>query len=386
MFCNNCGNKLAEDARFCTNCGAVVQQEQEAVQPVEAAPEAEALAEATPVVEAPVLQEQPEPVAPVQAPTVEATSYALRLTPLDKLKKACKSPLMLIAALLYTVFVVLQLLPVFGNTAMTDMATYMTGMDPVVGAEMANMLSTINGVSVAVSLVGMLPIFLIALGLWVNYFSGFGKNGHSTAGLTMVKTSMVLRLIGKFFTVALGVLVIVLGVAASSAAEQAMTGPYGYYDPSMQTGADVVSTFLVTYFAVLGGIVVFSQALPIAYDFVVITCVNSMKTTANTNQVCVKGFGAMTVFNGISVFFAALGLLFNLAMSAMAQSIISSMAGGLTAELGAEGAMMGQYMQGLFAGVFSSLTYVIIGQVLTIVVLLLCNTNLSKYKKDLLNY
>ena len=49
MFCEKCGNQLPDDAKFCANCGAMVEPEETAA----------------PVAEAPVAE---QPVQPMQLP------------------------------------------------------------------------------------------------------------------------------------------------------------------------------------------------------------------------------------------------------------------------------------------------------------------------------
>ena len=62
MFCEKCGNQLPEDAKFCANCGAMVEPDDSAA-PETAAPVVEA--PAAPVAETPVVE---QPFQPVQQP------------------------------------------------------------------------------------------------------------------------------------------------------------------------------------------------------------------------------------------------------------------------------------------------------------------------------
>ncbi len=85
MYCSICGNKLADNALFCPNCGTKVEKE-ESVEEVKSetvvetsAPAAEPAAEAAPVQEsAPAVEPEvkAEPVAETPAPAVEAAPVA----------------------------------------------------------------------------------------------------------------------------------------------------------------------------------------------------------------------------------------------------------------------------------------------------------------------
>ena len=106
MFCTNCGNKLADDAAFCTNCGQKIEKEEkvEEVAPVE---------EVTPVVEeAPVEEVTPaEEVTPVieETPVISEKIKPQR-TIGQELKRFVISPIVIVAVLCFTAFIVTSIM------------------------------------------------------------------------------------------------------------------------------------------------------------------------------------------------------------------------------------------------------------------------------------
>lgn len=121
MFCEKCGNQLPEDAKFCANCGAMVEPDDSAA-PATAAPVVEA--PAAPVAETPVVEAPAAPVA--ETPVVEQPFQPVQqpAQPVAPKKNIWKILIPIIAGsvalILVLVLVFAVIVPAFNKTKVKD--------------------------------------------------------------------------------------------------------------------------------------------------------------------------------------------------------------------------------------------------------------------------
>lgn len=430
MFCRNCGTQLKDDAKFCSGCGLQLQEipvadtaadREQAAAPVEetvisqpgeeqtaepapevaeeqtAAPAPEAVEE-QPAEPAPEAQEEqvaqptpaptpapgyiPQPI-PVARPTYASTGAE---SPLVKAKNMSGSALALVATILYSIFAVLQIVtfPEIDLTSLVmamGLGSELAYMDSFVASNILNLLEIAETGIVILFWANLIPVFLIAVGLWINFVSAKTQGSTGTAGLTMVKTAAILRLIGKIFVVALGAGLIVFGgeIMEEMLSEFMLYGYYeeGYYDPSLGMMVnDTISSASIAL-GLLGVAVILTQIIPIVYDCLVISSVNSIKKTIRTNQPAVSGFGGVCVFNYLSVVGIVMGLMSMIIMEPIMENVFSMAQTGMYS---ADGMLYAQtYVIELIKG--DALT--VLAQVILAVVLVLFSVNITSYKKRL---
>ncbi len=391
MFCVNCGANLADDSKFCPFCG--VANDSKPAEPaveetgattvltpdmIEDFPAVTAAAEPT-LEPAYVPTPEPTPVAPVYAapqptyvppapvytapqPTyvapapTYATPYAptpvvdaIPDTPLTKHKRVGGSTVVLVATILYSLTLLMQIIAAFRPNPIAEVLYMAQAMGGDVPVELFSAFSILP----FFSLIGLTPIILMAIGAWMNYVGSKNPAATGTAGLTMVKISMILRLVGKFLTVALGVLMLALsGVLAA------------------ELGAETALPFVL-----LAIILMAARVLPIIYDFSVIAAVNSMKKTITTGVAHSNGYGRLAVLNYVMAAFSALRLLSSLIMSSLYTSILSAAMYEVPYE--ARG-----ILQSVIGGLFGVHWSSVVGTLAWIAAMVLFSISLSNYKKN----
>ncbi len=407
MFCVNCGANVADDSKFCPNCGAAIDNapaaapveetgattvltpdmiEEFPAAPVAEEPTLEPVYTAAPVVEEPAYVPTPEPtpvaayvppqptyVPPQPVYTAPQPTYvapapvytapyaptpvvdAIPDTPLTKHKRVGGSTVVLVATILYSLVLLMQIITAFRPNPITELFYMMRAMGEEVPVELFSTFSILP----FFSLIGMTPMILLAVGTWMNYVGSKKLGSTSTAGLTMVKISMILRLVSKFLVVALGLLMLVLSGVLVSALEDY------YYEAS-------VTVLPIVLYAV---ILMATMVLPIIYDFSVIAAVNSMKKTITTGVAHSDGYGRLAVLNYVMAALSALGLLFSLIMSSLYTSILS--AAMYEVPYQARSAIM-SVIGGMFGVHWSS----VVGTLAWIAAMVLFSISLSNYKKN----
>lgn len=160
MLCKDCGAQLAEDARFCPNCGSA--------QTV-----------------TPPAQTVTPPAEPVNiADKVRATA-----------KKVGSSTAFLIATICLSFVQVLEL---FALTPTGGIFNIYNGIIPELSIINRNPLATLENLSLATDIIGMIPGLLIILGLWITFFSCASRKFKvNTSGLTLI---FVVNLVQLVFT------------------------------------------------------------------------------------------------------------------------------------------------------------------------------------------
>lgn len=139
MFCKDCGAQLADDARFCTNCGS----------------------------------------AQAETPPAEPVDFA------DKVRTTAKkigfSTVFLIATICLTFVQVLEILLL--TTASSGFEAY----NDILTTFGITGLNALENLSLPMNIIGMIPGLLITLGLWITFFSCATRKAKvNTSGLTMI--------------------------------------------------------------------------------------------------------------------------------------------------------------------------------------------------------
>ena len=321
MFCTKCGSQQADGTRFCTVCGNQLAVPVAPVAPV--APE---------IPEAPVAPAAPEaPVAPVApvAPTYVPPTYVpptyvppaytapapvapaparLPDTPVGRLKKSAGSVLSLIATIVFSLLVTVQLFTAFDGLGST---AYYIGVGSVG--------QIFGGLSSFASLIALIPTILMLVGLWINYGTAKKMDSTNGTGLTMVKIAMILRLVGKF----LALLVVIAGVVMLFVALDSIPGAMAEFENAL--GVDYVMglTLLGAVVAIIG----VGMLLPILYDFFVLSVTNGMKKTLSTDTACLNGCGRLSVMNYVMMALQVLGLLWDLALGSVTYALVDLLPG-----------------------------------------------------------
>ena len=226
MFCKDCGGALATDARFCPNCGSV--------QPV-------------------------TPPAETSAPTESGQGFAntVRATA----KKIGSSTAFLVATICLT-FV--QLLGLFALMPTGGIFNMYHGIIPEFALINQNPLITLENLSLAMDIIGMIPGILIVLGLWITFFScARRKPKVNTAGLT---TIFVVSLVQMVLT-CLALLSALIPVAAI------YTGAY-----KLVMDEDILETIALT--VGLAILIIFTFVL--IYYIKICTTVSNIRSTLKT--------------------------------------------------------------------------------------------------------
>lgn len=170
VFCPKCGAENAPEAVCCTACGANLPEE------------------------ATTLPQQPD--------TCRKTECSPSLA-VNALKTACTSPLLLAAIIAYSAAAVLNLLFSHGLVNVIVNLAGKTGADI---SAVTTAVSENRGFAILLNLVPLIPILLIAAGLWMTYAAAHRKNdGMSTGGITLIRVIYILLeialIVGAFMLV-----------------------------------------------------------------------------------------------------------------------------------------------------------------------------------------
>ena len=230
MFCTNCGKQNSDSALFCIECGQklLTANEVEEVKPTEeAAPveETTLAEEATPVEEIATAEEatptkEATPVVTIPVvPTPEAPKSENKKTIGEELKRFVKSPIVIIATILFTLYIVMSIVNsgnVVSNAVdeITDVVQdyaeelydeYDYGyydeddfdLEKVLEEELDLAIDAIDDIFRTVTIIFMIPSIIICAGLWITVFGSFSKKGMpmTTSGITTIKVMNMISLI-----------------------------------------------------------------------------------------------------------------------------------------------------------------------------------------------
>lgn len=226
MFCKDCGAQLADDTRFCPNCGSA-----QAV-----TPPAETF---TP------------PTEPGFADKVRATA-----------KKVGSSTGFLVATICLT-FV--QLLGLFALTPTGGIFETYLGIISQFSVISRNPLTSLETLSQITDIIGMIPGILITLGLWITFCScASRKTKVNTSGLTMIFVVNLIQL--------------VLSCLALLSASLPLAALLAGTDQLFNAGEDLVETIVLTF----GLVFLFVFAFVLVYYIKLCTTVSNIRSTLKT--------------------------------------------------------------------------------------------------------
>ena len=230
MFCKDCGAQLAEDARFCPNCGSA-----------QAAPPAQTV---TPPAE-------PENI----ADKVRATT-----------KKIGSSTAFLIAIICLSFVQVLELFALMPTGGIFEM---WGGIIPELAIINRNPLVTLENMSLAADIIGMLPGLLITLGLWITFFSCAGRKPKvNTSGLTTIFVVTLVQMVLSCLTL----------LAALIPLAFVFTGADALADALRLADDDIVETILL----VAGLVFWVIFAFVLIYNIKICTTISNIRSTLKT--------------------------------------------------------------------------------------------------------
>ena len=228
MFCKDCGAQLADGARFCPHCGSA--------QTV--TPPAETLSPAT------------------------ESDFAAKVR--TTAKKAGSSTAFLIAAICLTFAQVLGLV----TPASRGFDTYFD-IFYAFGADGLGIPSPSESLYMAASIISMLPGILIALGLWITFFTCVSrKNTVKTSGLTVI---FVVNLV----QMTLSCLVLLAALIPLAAA---YTGADALADALFLADEDIIETIALAAGLVLLAVFVFA----LIYYIKLCTTISNIRSTLKT--------------------------------------------------------------------------------------------------------
>ena len=267
MFCNNCGNQIPEDARFCNSCGSVPsaqpqaheqmteqppaqQQQLYAPPPVAPSQAAQPVEYYTPHVQ-PYPQYAPAPAAPVQIVPSEF---------LNRLRLHASSPLFLVGCILFS------------------------------AGTLGGFLFGFSVWSVFAFLLAALPI----VGLWLLYGSSVSNSnvGVTRGALVCLKVKAIFDLV--IFCIVLGVIALV-GIA-SIVGGGALVAYLG-------GGGEFLAIGILLFLATLGVLVV----VLVLYFVAWVKAINCIRAGVNVGNVReIKGASSFAVLSFIGLFFTTL--------------------------------------------------------------------------------
>lgn len=271
MFCRSCGQHLDDNVRFCLKCGTPVVKQ-------------------TPTEEQPSVQNtdfstEVQHIQEVNEPQVSLASYVEK--PRDneavaKLKASNRSVFMLIAIALYTAFSVytfLELIEAFDD---------LLDITPV-----GVVVSIIVSVLYILCIARMVQIALMTVGLFVNCGCSLTSHGMNPIGVNLIKSSVIVRMVLRALAIiGIGVLWY-LYLDAINTRYATASDSYIHLTKSL-----VMTVFDFKFvFILIGVVLAVMQIVPLIHEFFILSALKSMRITAKTEELRLKGYKAVYVFN-----------------------------------------------------------------------------------------
>lgn len=209
-FCAICGKQNEDENDFCENCGNPIQTNQ---QPPSNQQQ---------VYSQPIYQSaQPNYYVPSPQPKPILSQNPV----LNKIKTMVTSPLFLVAVIIYSAFVLFSLIQSFMPSSLMSMLYKNSGMLSGMGIGVfGSVLNMIQGVFTAVAIIALIPSILICVGLWMFFVSSSTPENRSTSGLTMIKVSTIINLVGMLLVPVIAIIVFLIAAAGSASSGYSNSG------------------------------------------------------------------------------------------------------------------------------------------------------------------
>jgi len=259
MFCAQCGTQNPDNNAFCEQCGAKI-QEQQSFEPV-----------------------YTKPVYRVR----QLSSHPV----INVLKKIAGSPLFLAAVIAFSVQVLFAVINSVNDGSKIHEYAYvvLNAFAAYIPREVYNVISEMiyssDVAGIFIAIICQIPSMVLCAGLWILYASAKDRryDGMKTAGITIIKVTSVINLIGTCIGAAAVELLLVL---------MAML----YMNLGIQE-AEVLAVYMLVLavFGIVAGVIL------IFYDAKIIQSINRAKNTALTGVFSKKA----SVFVGVYSFIIA---------------------------------------------------------------------------------
>lgn len=243
LFCQNCGAPLPQRAKFCSACGT--KTDNGPAQPLYTPP-------APPAPDGPAYPYPQVPYAPPR-PTTGATPAR------NVLWTMCTSPLALVAAITYSLSVLLSLFNVLAFNSSSSIWNLIMSRIPYYDFDMDfyHMYQIFRGTYTSSAIIGMVPVILIAIGLWLIYASA-AQRGVRTSGLTIIKVILIIQFVAVCIILFIALAVLVIAGAAMAGYDEVVAVIIGavivvaalavllilYFVKAVQTVNTIRGTFL----------------------------------------------------------------------------------------------------------------------------------------------
>jgi hypothetical protein len=214
--------------------------------------------------------------------------------PINKIKKIATSPLYLVSIIIYTIAVFFQLTYLFEtNSILFYLFKGKNMLSSTSGINFYSLgLYNYRGIVIALSFLAIIPMILICIGLWMFYASSRNPEDRSTAGLSIIKVSVIINFIKLLI---LPVLIMIVALFSNSYAK------FGYVDRVDMLRASV------DFFVIL----VIICILPIIYYISIIRTINQIQETIVTGVPSAQTSRFLGVMNCILAGFTFLMIFFS---------------------------------------------------------------------------
>lgn len=254
MFCPKCGFENQDDMRFCQQCGTPLAPAQPE-QPMQHAPEQPA-------------HHGPELSMSSQDAIQEENRNAVR----GSMHRCCASLWVLLTALTFSLMILIQIIITVtsgGISGQINSIINQYGSSTYLNLySLRAELQPYSTALLAITLIGMIPNILIALGLWQVYFAANSRTeGHMrTSGLTLIKVILIIKI------VLLG-LTIIGSEGAIVAAVILLNASYGK-----------IAVQMLAVIVLLGIMIALIYAVVILYDALFLKSVSGVKKALRTGE------------------------------------------------------------------------------------------------------
>lgn len=273
-YCQNCGASLDDSAKFCIECGAVVEQ--------------------TTISSAPV--------------DYSSVKLISNDAVLGTVRQCASSPLFLISIIAFTVATLFGWISSFiANDMMVDATVTMNDMILPSSSRVASIIG---------SVIGAAPSALLVIGMWMTYASAKGNNDRmKTSGLAVIRVVLIIFLVLMCICAGLVlILIAIMSVAISVVGTSVFTDPEIWSEFGNATEAAALAESMFIVVAIIA-VIVFAAffTLAIIYFAKLARTVKVIKTTIETGTITGKASAFVAVMAIILGGFTAIAALSALA-------------------------------------------------------------------------